>query len=131
MEGWNNAHSIEERVEELLRSFSGIWWLKGPEMWALTTWRIGGKALALVEARSEEELTTVLDHCDRLEIPWRVLGRGSNILVSDRGFRGIVVRLGGRLAECSLLSGGQVEAGGGVILGHLVQFAMEQWSWGL
>jgi len=125
MEGWNNAHSIEERVEKLLRSFSGIRWLKDPEMWALTTWRIGGKALALVEAGSEEELTTVLNHCDRLEIPWRILGRGSNILVSDRGFRGVVVRLGGRLAECSLLPGGQVEAGGGVILGRLVQFAME------
>ncbi len=124
MEGRCNADQGKQVVEELFRLLSGIRWFRDPELWALTTWRIGGKALALAEVASEEELGAVLSHCDRLGVLWRILGCGSNILVSDWGFPGVVVRLGGSLAECRLLPGERIEAGGGVLLRRLVAFAV-------
>jgi len=127
MEGRSDACREKQRsVEELLRLCSGIRWFRNPDMKALTTWRIGGRALALFDVVNEEELVTVLSLCREFEIPWRILGRGSNILVSDRGFPGVVVRLVGRLAECRLLEGNRVEVGGGVTLGRFICFAIEQ-----
>ncbi|MCS7241697.1 MAG: UDP-N-acetylmuramate dehydrogenase [Candidatus Caldatribacterium sp.] len=122
MEGWGVAY--QEAVEELFSALSRVRWFRDPELSLLTTWRIGGRALALVEVANEDELVFVLSQCDRLGIPWRVLGRGSNVLVSDRGFPGVIVRLVGSLAECRLLPENRVEAGGGVTLNHLVSFAM-------
>lgn len=122
MESWSVTY--REAVEELLGALCGVRFFRDPELSLLTTWRIGGKALALIEVTNEEELLFVLSQCDRLGIPWRVLGRGSNILVSDQGFPGVVVRLVGSLAECRLLPEGRVEAGGGVALNRLVSFAV-------
>lgn len=122
MESW--CTPCGEAVEEFFRGLSGVRVLRNPELSTLTTWRIGGKALALIEVTSEEELLFVLSRCDHFGIPWRMLGRGSNILVSDRGFPGVVVRLSGSLAECRLLPGDQVEAGGGVVLNRFVLFAV-------
>lgn len=125
MESRDNAGEKWEKIEELLRFCSKVRWFRNPEMCALTTWRIGGRALALFEIGDEEELALVLGYCRQLGVPWRVLGRGSNILVSDRGFQGVVIRLVDHFAECHLLPGGRVEAGGGVVLGYLVRFTLE------
>lgn len=122
MESWSIAY--QEAIEDLFSGLSEVRWFRNPDLSLLTTWRIGGRALALVEVTNEEELIFVLSQCDRLGIPWRVLGRGSNILVSDQGFPGIVVRLLGSLAECHLLPGNRVEAGGGATLNRFVSFAV-------
>jgi UDP-N-acetylmuramate dehydrogenase len=57
-----------------------------------TTFRVGGPADILVEAESDDDLRAVAHLRD--EIPIAIVGRGSNLLVSDDGFRGIAVRLG-------------------------------------
>ena len=57
-----------------------------------TTFRVGGPADVLVEAESEEDLVAIAQLRDG--IPVAIVGRGSNLLVSDDGFRGIAVRLG-------------------------------------
>jgi UDP-N-acetylmuramate dehydrogenase len=64
-----------------------------------TTYRIGGPADALVEPRAVDEVVQALDIAREAGVPWFALGLGSNILVSDRGFRGVVIRLGKGLAE--------------------------------
>lgn len=58
-----------------------------------TTFRVGGPADVLVEAESEDDLIAVADVA-RGGVPVTVVGRGSNLLVSDDGFRGMAVRLG-------------------------------------
>jgi UDP-N-acetylenolpyruvoylglucosamine reductase len=58
-----------------------------------TTLRVGGPADLYVEPASEADLTVVLAFCGRRDIPFFVLGRGSNLLVRDGGFRGMVVCL--------------------------------------
>ncbi len=60
-----------------------------------TSWRIGGPADAWIVAQSEEEVAAVLRFCRRRNVPWFVLGSGSNLLVGDGGLRGVVLRLGG------------------------------------
>jgi UDP-N-acetylenolpyruvoylglucosamine reductase len=58
-----------------------------------TTLRVGGPADVYVEPVSEEDLATVVRLCSARKLPIFVLGRGSNLLVRDGGFRGVVVCL--------------------------------------
>ena len=58
-----------------------------------TTLRVGGPADLWVEPSSENSLTSVLELCAMRRVPWFVLGRGSNLLVRDGGFRGVVISL--------------------------------------
>ncbi|MGH8875702.1 MAG: FAD-binding protein, partial [Acidimicrobiia bacterium] len=60
----------------------------------LTTYKLGGPARLLVEAGSEEDLHRVGRAIAEEPLPVLVLGRGSNVLVSDQGFPGLVLRLG-------------------------------------
>jgi UDP-N-acetylmuramate dehydrogenase len=64
-----------------------------------TTFRIGGLADAWVCARDRHALARVLSVCRDAGVRTWLLGRGSNVLVSDQGLRGVVVCLGGELAE--------------------------------
>jgi UDP-N-acetylenolpyruvoylglucosamine reductase len=59
---------------------------------ALTTFRVGGPADALYRARTGDELMAAVSLAHRMDIPCFLLGKGANILVGDRGFRGLVVR---------------------------------------
>jgi UDP-N-acetylenolpyruvoylglucosamine reductase len=58
-----------------------------------TTLRVGGPADIYVEPASEDDLATVLSFCSERKLPWFILGRGSNLLVKDGGFRGVVICL--------------------------------------
>jgi UDP-N-acetylmuramate dehydrogenase len=60
----------------------------------LTTFRIGGPAALYLEPEDETDLAAVADAVGRAAIPVVVLGKGSNVLVDDDGFRGLVLRLG-------------------------------------
>lgn len=56
-----------------------------------TAARIGGNAQALFEATSRDELVEVIQKCWKADIPYTLLGGGSNLLVSDAGIRGLVI----------------------------------------
>lgn len=66
---------------------------------ARTTYRVGGAAALLVEARDDSDLVAVAGALRGTELPVLVVGRGSNLLVADSGFAGLVVVLGGAYAE--------------------------------
>jgi hypothetical protein len=57
-----------------------------------TTFRIGGPADVLFEATSADELSAAVTLARTLDIPWFVLGLGANVLIGDRGVRGLVIR---------------------------------------
>jgi UDP-N-acetylmuramate dehydrogenase len=59
---------------------------------ALTSFRIGGNADAFVAARSRQDIVDALTMAASLDLAWLVLGRGSNVLIDDAGFRGLIVR---------------------------------------
>ena len=60
-----------------------------------TSFRIGGPAEAYVCPGNEDELGKVICMCREHDIPWSVLGNGSNLLVSDRGIKGVVIAMEG------------------------------------
>lgn len=82
---------------------------------ARTTYRVGGTAALLVEAADEEELLAVATAVGGAPIPVLVIGRGSNLLVADRGFAGLVVALGPGF-EAIDIDGLEVVAGAAVSL---------------
>lgn len=85
------------------------------------TWlKVGGPAQYLVEPRSVAELQAVIRRCYEQEIPVRVLGGGSNLLVRDDGVSGVVIRLVGEPFEFIELDGATVRAGSGALLSHVV-----------
>lgn len=59
-----------------------------------TTWKIGGPADALVIPETKEQLAEAVRILSRTGTPWFLLGRGSNLLIADKGVRGVVLKLG-------------------------------------
>lgn len=66
----------------------------GAELAELTTLKVGGPARARVEAMRDEDLAVVGRACREHGVPWLLVGRGSNMLVADAGWPGVVVTLG-------------------------------------
>src|SRR3989442_3048879 len=81
----------------------------------LTTYRVGGTAALFVEAAGDADLAAVSGAVRESGVPVLVLGRGSNLLVADAGFPGLVVALGRGFAAVDV-DGTRVRAGGAVSL---------------
>lgn len=81
----------------------------------LTTYRVGGRADLFVEADGIDDLRLVGKALAESGLPVLVLGRGSNLLVADRGFRGLVVALGPAFGHVEI-DGPEVRAGSAVLL---------------
>lgn len=91
-----------------------------------TTYGVGGVADVWVEAGSEADLASVLRHCWQYSLPLRILGAGSNILVSDLGVRGVVMRLTGAVfQDIRREDTTTVVAGGAVPLARLQEVLTE------
>jgi UDP-N-acetylmuramate dehydrogenase len=94
---------------------------------ALTTLRLGGPAQRLVEATTEAQLVEAVDACDRAGTPVLLVGGGSNLVISDAGFPGTVVRVltRGVDAEVDDCSGATVRVAAGESWDGLVARAVE------
>jgi len=84
----------------------------------ITTLRVGGPADRLAEPRSADELLAVLGLARDAGVQWLVIGNGSNLVVADRGVRGLVIRNRARSVH---LDGSQLEADGGTPLALVVK----------
>lgn len=91
-----------------------------------TTFKIGGQAEYFFEPKDIKELQKVLISAKQIGKRIFILGSGSNILISDTGLKGIVVRLTGKdFRKCS--SGGScIVAGSGLKLNELISFSMKK-----
>jgi len=58
-----------------------------------TTWKIGGPADLFIVPATKEKLAVCLKLLNQYSLPWLVIGRGSNLLVGDQGFRGVVLKI--------------------------------------
>ena len=95
-----------------------------------TTFKTGGPAGAFVLVENSDELARVVAFFKDREIPFFVLGNGSNLLVSDSGFDGAVIKLSGSFNELSV-SGNVITAGAGVLLSKVCLLAEESGLSGL
>lgn len=94
-----------------------------------TTFRIGGPADVVYDAISAEALATAVATARRLGIPWFILGMGANILVGDRGVRGLVIRNVARHVD--YLGNGRVRAESGVVVSDLIAATVQRGLSGL
>ena len=89
----------------------------------LTSFRLGGPAAVYLEAASQEDLAALGRALDDTGLPMLVIGKGSNLLISDEGFPGIVVRLG-KGFRWAARDGEQISAGGAMPLPAMANVAL-------
>lgn len=102
------------------------------ELLAPYTWlRLGGEAQYFAEPTNVDELTELVRRCRQDDMPVRLLGAGSNLLVRDEGVAGLVIHLS--IAEFGEVSAkdGVVTAGGGAKLSHVISTAVREGLSGL
>lgn len=92
-----------------------------------TTFKIGGPADLFVEVETADELALAVSTARDADIPWFVLGLGANILIGDRGFRGLVIR--NTASHAHWFEDGRVCAESGTIMRELIMEAVRRgWS---
>ena len=95
-----------------------------------TSFKIGGKADLFVQPDSVEKLTAVVSECKKIGAKILILGKGSNLLVSDEGFRGVVISTS-KLDKIELIDETTVYCQSGVTLSKLCRFALDNSLTGL
>lgn len=100
-------------------------------MAAATTFRVGGPADLLIDLPSAAAAMAAVNVCREENIPYLFIGNGSNLVVGDKGFRGVVLRLDGRKAQPMLLEDGRIYAPAGISLQRLCLFARDHSLTGL
>ncbi len=114
-----NYQKLEIKEDYLLKSF--------------TSFKIGGKAKYYVEVRQVDDLLTVFDFIDKYNLEYFILGGGSNILVSDQGFAGIVISINNR--GLKIIEGNdsetKIKVASGEIWDDIVVWAIEHNLWGI
>lgn len=107
-----------------------------------TTFKIGGPAKYYIDVQSKEELIKAINLAKKLKTPFLILGGGSNIIVSDKGFDGLIIKNNCRKFEVMRMSGkirnrkldvdkALVYAESGVIMNQLVRFTIDNGLSGL
>lgn len=96
-----------------------------------TTYKLGGPCDLFVEVDDREGIEAVGEALRHESRPVLVLGRGSNLLISDEGFAGVVLRLGLPFSSWELGDDGTVEAGGSMSLPRLARSAQKEGRGGL
>ncbi len=94
------------------------------------TFRIGGPADCVVRVHNQSALEALLSVTGRLELPFEIVGLGSNVLFPDEGLPGVVAQLAGDLASFRF-QGTRVTAGGGMTLARLAKQSAAQGLQGL
>ena len=95
-----------------------------------TTFRVGGEADCLVELENEEQLRKVQHYLYLVEIPFVVLGNGSNVLISDEGYRGVVLQIGKKMNKVTV-EGNRVKAQAGALMSQVAAAALSNGLTGL
>jgi UDP-N-acetylmuramate dehydrogenase len=113
-----------ELATELLRASCGDRLRVGLSLAPLTTFRIGGPAALFLEPEDDDDLRAAADAITRTDIPFVVLGKGSNVLVADAGFPGLVLRLG-RGFRWAAREDEEIVAGGAMALPALAGVALQ------
>lgn len=95
-----------------------------------TSFKIGGKADLFISPDSTEKLSAVISVCNENNVKVLVLGKGSNLLVSDNGFKGVVISTS-MLDKIELIDETTIYCQSGVTLSRLCRFALENSLTGL
>ena len=95
-----------------------------------TTFRIGGPADCFLQLEDEEQLRKVRRYLDLAGVPFFVLGNGSNLLVDDAGYKGVVLQTGQKMSQITV-QGCHIIAKAGATLRQVANAALEHGLTGL
>lgn len=87
-----------------------------------TTFRIGGPAEVFLMPESYGQIQKILKLCQKEKIPFFILGNGSNLLVSDSGYRGVIIQMDRNMGEIRL-EGNEIRACAGALLSSIAAAA--------
>ena len=88
-----------------------------------TTFRIGGPADFFVVPETPEKLAAVVDYCRKQQVPFYILGNGSNLLVGDKGYRGVIIQVYKNMNEVQVI-GEEIHARAGAMLSVIAKQAL-------
>ena len=109
----------------------GCKFIENASMKEYTTFRTGGNCPLLISPNSITALREILKECNESDIPYTVLGNGSNVLVDDNGLKSIVIHIADDLNKITLLDETTIFCEAGVKLGTLCNFALDNSLTGL
>jgi len=119
---------------------------QGELLSAHTSFKVGGPAEGYIDVEKVDDLVKIVKSCRKNKIPFLILGGGTNVVVSDKGFRGVIIKNNCRKFEVVTMSGRMknnengwqmdvskalIVAESGVIMNQLVRFSIEQGLSGL
>lgn len=102
-----------------------------------TTFKIGGNAAALIFVENVNDMAELIAKCTEFNVPNFVIGNGSNLLINDNGFNGIVFKLDGDFKQISIVDENTIKCGTGTTLAKLCKFALDhnlsglEFAWGI
>lgn len=88
-----------------------------------TTFRIGGAADYFVIPNNIEEIQKIIQLCNKVDIPFYILGNGSNLLVSDNGYRGVIIQLYKKMNDIEV-EGTKIKVRTGALLSQIASAAL-------
>ena len=99
--------------------------IKDAPMKKYTSFRCGGNASVLVIPDCVETLKKIIDFCNLKSVKPLIIGNGSNLLVSDNGINGVVIKIGSDISKIELLDETTIRCEAGASLKSLCMFALE------
>lgn len=113
--------NIKQRFQEILGDDRV---LEAEPMSRHTTFRIGGPADWFVTPKNTEEIRALTGVCKEGKIPYFILGNGSNLLVSDNGYQGVIIQLYRNFGQITL-EGNEIKAQSGALLSGIAAMARD------
>lgn len=90
-----------------------------------TTFRVGGEARCFVRISDREQLRQIIPYLEQVEIPFFILGNGSNLLVGDKGYQGVILQIGDRINHITV-DGERMIVQAGALLSQIAKAALEK-----
>ena len=90
-----------------------------------TSFKTGGNADLLIIPASIDSLQEIIKKCKELNVKPFVMGNGSNLLVTDNGYKGIIIKIGSQLSEIKMLDDNTIYCESGVMMKTICNFALE------
>jgi UDP-N-acetylmuramate dehydrogenase len=112
-------------MKNIYKNLDGIF-LENFDISVITHYKIGGKIDLFARPKNIDSLRTLLKNVSDQSIPFFLFGKGSNLLISDEGFRGIFVSLEDCCNEMTFHENGLVNVGAGIIMWDFIQETIEK-----